>query len=181
MPNPTNLSQYIIFLRAVNVSGKNIIKMAELKNVLTQEGFEEVQTYIQSGNIILKSSLSKDEVKSRIHQIIQGNFNFDLTLFISSSEELIQILENNPYKEPLEGNKVFITFLEKGISKEFSNKLVEIDIGEESFSINNQIIYYYLPDGMAKSKLNNPFLERQLKTLSTGRNRNTIEKILLII
>ena len=175
-----NSNQYILFLRAVNVSGKNIIKMAELKSLLIQEGFEGVKTYIQSGNVLLQSSLSKTDVQNKVHRIIQEKFELDITIFIYTQEELISILDKNPYKLPLEGNKVIITFIEIGIAAEIINKIKLIDIGNETFTIHNHIVYYYLPDGMAKSKLNNSFFEKQLKTLATGRNRNTIEKILLM-
>ena len=69
---------YIVFLRAVNVSGKNIIKMKDLKNHLDNANFQQVKTYIQSGNIILQSELDKTLVQSNIQQLIQHHFNLSL-------------------------------------------------------------------------------------------------------
>lgn len=172
--------QYFVFLRAVNVSGKNIIKMAVLKSILIQNGFQNVTTYIQSGNIIFESPLQKNEVLLQIRQLVLDNFNLSISLFIYTKEELIKILENNPFKEPLEGNKVFITFLENEMNSETSKDIQEIKFENEFFKIMDDIFYSFLPDGMAKSKLNNSFLEKKLKMKTTGRNRNTIEKMLLL-
>ena len=173
----TKSQQFVLFLRAVNVSGKNLIKMSELKDILIQNGFNDLKTYIQSGNILLKSPLSKNEILSQIHQLILDVFGLNLILFIFTNNELLKILENNPYRNLFEGNKVFITFLENDILPETSEVLKNINIENEPFSIIDNTIYFYLPDGMAKSKLNNQFWEQKLKMKSTGRNRNTIEKI----
>lgn len=178
--NPRMPHQYFLFLRALNVSGKNIIKMADLKSILTQNGFENVMTYIQSGNIIFNSPLQKSKILIQIHQLILDNFNLSISLFIYTKEQLIKILENNPFKEPLEGNKVFITFLMNEINSEISKELGSIKFENEFFKISEQTLYLYLQEGIGKSKLNNSFWEQKLKMKTTGRNRNTIEKILLL-
>lgn len=175
MNSPTQI--FILFLRAINVSGKNIIKMAELKDSLIQNGFENVKTYIQSGNIILESPKTKAEIQHNVYRIIQENFKLDIAIFIYTQSELIELLNKNPYKSPLEGNKVFLTFTNSSISNEASSKLSTMDLGEEVLTIKEKIIFFYLPFGMAKSKLNNSFLEKYLNISCTGRNRNTIEKI----
>ena len=173
----TESHQFILFFRAVNVSGKNLIKMSELKDILILYGFKNAVTYIQSGNILLKSPLPKEKILSQMHQLILEKFDLNLTLFIYTKQELVKILDNNPFKTPLEGNKVFITFLENDINSETSKVIQNINIENEPFTIIDNTLYFYLPNGMTKSKLNNQFWEQKLKMKSTGRNRNTIEKI----
>ncbi len=180
MPNK-NESIYIIFLRAVNVSGKNLIKMADLKAKLLKSGFKDVQTYIQSGNIVLKSDLNKVQLTERINKLIMDEFGLDLSIFILSEAELNDALQNCPFPSEFPGNRVFITFLNKKPQNSDTDNFKQIDLGEEKYHLHEQILYFYLPDGMANSKLNNNFIEKKLKVIATGRNTNTVNKMLTLI
>lgn len=170
--------QYIILLRAVNVSGKNILKMAELKTVLSKAGFENCQTYIQSGNILLESALSKNEIKVKIEHLILEHFNLSIESFVLTAKELTEAIKNNPFDKTTPGNKLFITFLSQIPLTENINLLRTIDLGKEEYHIHGDILYFYVPDGMSNSKLSNSFIENKLKLKSTGRNLNTIQKLI---
>lgn len=180
MPNKIEFS-YIIFLRAVNVSGKNIIKMADLKAKLLKSEFKEVQTYIQSGNIVLKSDLNTVQLSEKLNKIFKDEYGLDLSIFILSEAELNIALENCPFPSELPANRVFITFLNKIPENSDSDNFKQIDLGEEKYHLHEQILYFYLPDGMANSKLNNNFIEKKLKVIATGRNINTVNKMLTLI
>ncbi|WP_238387276.1 DUF1697 domain-containing protein [Sphingobacterium olei] len=176
------MAKHIVFLRGINVSGKNSIKMQDLRSLLTEAGFEEVMSYIQSGNIILSSPLSKQEVKSAIHQLIQEKLGLDIEVFAVTGEELNQVLLNNPFQGGHEQpNKLFITFLSNQPSTDLVNKLQEKDHGQEEFQLINNMLYFYLPEGMAKSKMNNSYFEKALKVKATGRNLNTVQKLISLI
>ncbi|MCC5890062.1 MAG: DUF1697 domain-containing protein [Alkalibacterium sp.] len=73
------MSKYVIYLRGINVGGKNKIRMADLREKLTDEGFENVQTYIQSGNIVLESELGTKTIEELAERIIIDNFEIDST------------------------------------------------------------------------------------------------------
>ncbi|WP_196938939.1 DUF1697 domain-containing protein [Sphingobacterium pedocola] len=175
------MAKHIIFLRGVNVSGKNSIKMQDLKLFLTDAGFDGVMSYIQSGNIVLSSPLSKKEVKSAIHQLIQEKLGLDIEVFVVTGEELNQALLNNPFQAEHEPNRLFITFLSDRPSTDLINKLQEKDHGREEFQLINNMLYFYLPEGMAKSKMNNNYFEKALKIKATGRNLNTVQKLASLI
>ncbi|MFT8670071.1 MAG: DUF1697 domain-containing protein [Liquorilactobacillus hordei] len=81
------MEPYVIYLRGINVGGKNKIKMIALRAALTAAGFEQVRTYIQSGNIALLSSLPKEKVRTKIEQLLAQKFVLD--------SELIQVLVLN--------------------------------------------------------------------------------------
>lgn len=152
--------------------------MSELVNVLSQDGFENVKTYIQSGNIILESPLKQTQVKDEVQKLIKKHFELTITVFVLTSKELIQIAENNPFIKKDEKNKVFITLLESEPNAELIEKMEAIDFGEEEYFIDKDILYFYVPNGMSNSKLNNTFIENKLKVKATGRNLNTMNKLL---
>ncbi|WP_344674647.1 DUF1697 domain-containing protein [Sphingobacterium kyonggiense] len=171
------MKSYIIFLRAVNVSGKNIIKMSALKSILEENGLQNVLTYIQSGNIYLKTELEKKDLERQLQQIIKDHFHLDISCFVIEPTKLEQILQENPYCNGEEPNKVFITFLDAIPDSNLIADLKSIDYSPETFFINKDILYYHLPMGMAKSKYNNNFFEKKLKLKATGRNVNTVLKM----
>lgn len=171
------MNSFIVLLRAVNVSGKNIIKMTELKSHLDYANFKNVKTYIQSGNIILKSELDKHKIQRTITDLIHREFDLDVYVFTLTAQELHNIIENNPFPNNPPPNKVYSTLLAHTPAQEDIDKLNQIDLGEERYVLKDDVFYFYVPEGMANSKLSNQFIENKLKVKATGRNLNTILKL----
>ncbi|WP_149913007.1 DUF1697 domain-containing protein [Sphingobacterium cavernae] len=171
------METFIILLRAVNVAGKNSIKMAELKSHLEKANFHYVKTYIQSGNIILQSDLSAPDIILKVQQIISQEFGLSVHVFVLNTDSLQHILHNNPFQNGEEGNRVFITLLDKKPDSSDLEKFARINISDEKYEIKDDVFYFYVPQGMANSKLSNPFIEQKLKVISTGRNLNTMLKL----
>ncbi|MEM9867199.1 MAG: DUF1697 domain-containing protein, partial [Bacteroidota bacterium] len=92
------MGTYIAFLRGINVGGHRKIKMVELREVLSKNGFDQVQTYIQSGNMLFQSA-ERDSIKiaATIRKLIDKAFGFLVPVLVVSSERLRTILENNPF------------------------------------------------------------------------------------
>ena len=88
--------KYIILLRGVNISGKNKVNMSKLKEVLVYNGYLNVLTYLNSGNIILDSNLDKDKITSDIIKILNDEFNVSVPIFIIEAYKLEDILNNSP-------------------------------------------------------------------------------------
>lgn len=89
--------KYIALLRGVNISGKNKIAMNELKKVLEENNYQDVKTHLNSGNVILKTSLdNKENIAKNISKIIKDNFNLDIPVFVITEIELEDILKNAP-------------------------------------------------------------------------------------
>lgn len=171
------MKTYIILLRAVNVSGKNIIKMAELKKHLENNNFRNVKTYIQSGNIVLQSDHTAILVQQTITEIIKKEFQLGIQIFVLQEEQLDKIINENPFPSDFPNNKVYVTFLETIPTLENTSAFQKLEIGEEQYKIIDHILYFYVPEGMSNSKLSNPFIESKLKLKATGRNLNTINKL----
>lgn len=173
--------QYIILLRAVNVSGKNILKMNELKIHLQNIGFQQISTYIQSGNIILSTLLSSHEVLQKVTAEIRSKFGFDVQAFVLTKSQLEQVFLNNPFPDDLPANRVFIASYSGTIDVDLLQTLTSISHHPEQFEIKGNTIYYYLPDGAANAKLSNAYFEKKLKISATSRNVSTIKKILSLM
>lgn len=174
------MNSYVVLLRGVNVSKKNIIKMIDLKNILLENDFQNVQTYIQSGNIILNTLLQPSVVESKIKELLLLHFNANVSVFVLTFDTLQKIHDKNPFDENLPGNRVFVTFLNKSPDSLAIKTLNSINFENEKWIIKDTILYFYLPLGMASSKWNNAFAEKKLGVIATGRNINTIKKLLAL-
>ena len=170
------MSRYIALLRGINVSGQKKIKMSELKTIFENIGFQDVITYIQSGNVIFsskKKSISK--LSNKITSGIKSKYNFDVQLIILTPQEIDWALKNNPFiKKKKEIERLYVTFLSAKPSTDSINILKEISFLPEEYLINEKTIYLFSPNGAGKAKLNNNFIEKKLKVVGTTRNWKTV-------
>jgi len=170
------MSRFIALLRGINVSGQKKIKMSELKTLFENLKFQDVETYIQSGNVIFFSKeKSTTKIANKISFGIKNKYNFEVQLLILTPQEIKQALKNNPFiKRKKEIERLYATFLSAVPSIEMVNKLNEMSFLPEEYSINEKIIYLFLPNGAGKAKLNNNYLENKLKVIGTTRNWKTV-------
>lgn len=97
MEESTTMKRYVAFLRGINISGKNKVPMAELKKAFEELGFREVKTYLNSGNVIFSSDDENiGSLTSRIETMIKEQFALDIPTFITSKEDLEDILKHAP-------------------------------------------------------------------------------------
>ncbi|MFK2818627.1 DUF1697 domain-containing protein [Flavobacteriaceae sp. LMIT009] len=169
---------YIALLRGINVSGQKKILMADLRNLLSELGLENVKTYIQSGNVIFETTeSSKNNLELQIHNAIKSHYEFDVRVIVKKPEEIKEILEACPFTLEKK-QKSYFTMLhsvpDTKLVEEASQKQYQ---GEEYYIINN-CIYFYCASGVGKAKFNTNFFERKLNTTSTTRNYNTMMKLL---
>jgi len=169
---------YIGLLRGINVGGHKKIAMAELKMVLSNSGLENVQTYIQSGNIIFQSS-SEDvnELEAIIHKSILDHFGFQVPVLVRTRQHLQTIFDNCPFSDEKKENSHF-TMLSNIPNKELVKEASEKVYPKEEFVIVNDCIYFYCTNGYGKAKFNLNFFERKLNVDATSRNYKTMVKLL---
>ena len=165
------MKTYIVLLRGVNVGGKNLLKMKELKQLLEDSNFENVKTYIQSGNIVL--SFNQNPIK-KVTELIQSKFGFTPKVMVLSESEFNAAVEHNPYKQ-YEGKFVHIYFCESTPNID-SIKLEKYTSKTERYTLVDNIFYIHAPEGVARSKLV-ANIESCLGVSSTGRNLNTVNKL----
>lgn len=175
---------HIALLRGINVGGRNKIKMADLKGFLSENNFENVQTYIQSGNIVLDSPIDiSTKVAQKIHQIIKDNFDLDIKVVVKSPAEIIKIVKATPIEmtENIPHNRVFAMLLDSIPSDESVEFFLQQDFTPDILTINNDVVYFACPNGVSKSKLSNNLIEKKLKVNGTTRNYKTMMKLLSMV
>jgi uncharacterized protein (DUF1697 family) len=108
--------KYVAFLRAINVGGHAIIKMADLKKMFESAGLENVQTYIQSGNVIFESDREVESLTKQIEHQLEKAAEYKIELFVRTMREVQAIAQKSPYK-PEGDETVFVSFLNEKPAK----------------------------------------------------------------
>ncbi|MCZ2472709.1 DUF1697 domain-containing protein [Aquirufa ecclesiirivi] len=171
------MTTYIALLRGINVSGQKMIKMVELKAMFESLGFETVQTYIQSGNVVFQSNdLTEDEMAERIHLAILDQFGFEVDIQVFSVPIWNQVIANNPFiaHDNLDEAKLYVSLLATLPLRENVEKLASFAFQEETYQLIDRAVYLYVPKGYGNAKLSNNFLESKLKVSATTRNWKTM-------
>lgn len=170
--------QVIALLRGVMPTGKNKIpKMIDLVEILENVGFEHVQTYIQSGNILLETDLSDSETASKIHNIIFQKIGAELSVIIKTKEEFEIAIKENPFDDSYDLSRIHLVFTNNNIDNVKIKKLKETVFEGEIFSSGNECFYMYLPRDATKKRLNNNYLERQIEMVATTRKLSVVKQL----
>ena len=169
---------FIVLLRGINVGGHRKIKMEDLRDLLTTSGFEDVKTYIQSGNVILNTSeISPSNIQSKIKTLLLHHFNFEVPVIAKTRFEFQAIFDKCPFSEEKKENSYFVLLSEipnKAAVKEVS----KIKYENEEFQIINDCVYFYSHLGYGNSKFNMNMIEKKLNVNATSRNFKTMVKLL---
>jgi uncharacterized protein (DUF1697 family) len=172
---------YITLLRGINVSGHKTILMDDLKGIFEKMDFEEVKTYIQSGNIVFRTggTFTDPELQQRIQQAITGRYNFFVPVFIRSREEIVNIVENNPFLKEKDINPdwLHVTFLSDSPRQSDREAISKYDFSPDRFYLVRNEAYLYCPQGYGNTKISNLFFENRLKVNATTRNWKTVIKL----
>jgi uncharacterized protein (DUF1697 family) len=163
--------KYIVLLRGVNVGGNNLLPMKELSVLLQTNGFVDVSTYIQSGNIVLKSTSNP---VSKIRTLVAEKFGFEPKGLAIRVAQFMQAVANNPFKS-FEGKTVHFYFCARAISLD-KQKLAKFASASERIELIDNVFYLDAPNGIGRSKLV-ASIESCLGVPATGRNLNTVNKL----
>jgi uncharacterized protein (DUF1697 family) len=174
------MKTFIAFLRGINVSGKNLIKMNELVIHFESLGYKNVRTYIQSGNILLEAE-AKDNmlIEIAIHDKIMHEYGFYVPVLVKSAVQLKEIYNNNPFvnQRNLDIEKLHVTILSGIPRRDNAEKLGAFQSNNDEYIIFKDMIYLYCPDGYGRTKFSNIFFENNLKLSATTRNWKTVGKL----
>lgn len=176
-----NKQKYISLLRGINVGGKRKILMQDLKEIFKKEGVNNVQTYIQSGNVLFEAEDIKTESFSdKIKKEIQQNYGFEVPITTIHLQILKNVAKLNPYlSEDVSIDTLHLTVLSVIPEKE---KLESISspINEDAFFIHDRFVFIKCKGKYSQSKLSNQFFEKKLGVEATTRNWKTVGKLLTL-
>ncbi|UFR01869.1 DUF1697 domain-containing protein [Streptomyces sp. Go40/10] len=179
------MTKHIALLRGVNVGGSARIAMKDLRGLFTDMGFEAVQTYLQSGNVVFGTPGASGitgarqprpaELAARIEQRLADDLGVSVTVLLRSCDSLARTLAANPYLDQEDDPaKLHVTFLAEAPTAEQAARL-EVPAGETGvFTLVGDEIHLHVPDGYGRTKLNNSFIERRLGMRATTRNWKTV-------
>lgn len=170
------MKTYISILRGINVSGQKKIIMTDLKSLYEELGFKNVQTYIQSGNVIFEyQETTVIKLQEIIFDKIKNHYGFEVPNLILNPKEIEEALNNNPYQNI---EKPYFTFLSELPKQENIDALSSISFDNEFFELIGKVIYSHYPNGAGRAKMTLNFFEKKLKVNATARNLNTTKKLL---
>lgn len=173
------LNSYAAMLRGVNVGGRAKVGMEDLRSLFTSLGYTDVASYVQSGNLVFKSSI-KDASKltKAIEQQILADLDMEVAVLIRSGAELEKIVAANPLIDrSTDPTKLHVTFLQAKPKPGQVGELPTLSDGKDELAIVGREIYLFCPDGYGNSKLNNAFIEKRLGMRATTRNWRTVAKL----
>ncbi len=171
----------VSMLRGVNLGPHKRIKMDALKALYESLGLRDPRTYVQSGNVIFKAREQKLEpLAKRIEEAIERTFGFHSDVILRTSSELKAALAKNPFasRGGIDPARLLVTFLASDPGAQAREKIRQIKAEPEELWINGRELFIYFPNSLARPKLSIPLIERTLKTSGTGRNLNTVQKLL---
>ena len=172
------MKEYIALLRGINVGGHKKVPMAILRELLAKSGFHNVQTYIQSGNVVFQTvATDKKVLEEHILYEIKDNFGFEVPVLVRTRQELKFIFDNCPFSKETKVNSYFIMLSEipnKALMNEASKKIYP----DDAYVILNDCIYLFCAKGYGRAKFNLSFFEKKLKVNATARNYKTMVKLL---
>lgn len=174
------MPKYIALLRGINVSGKNKIKMQDLRVLLAEHQLTNVQTYIQSGNVLFDSDEPAKTLASKIEKAIHTAYGFDVPVLVKTKSELKKMATANPYLKDRSEEIRFLAlaFLEDKPKKEQQEAIETTKYLPDEWQADGKGIYLFCPNGFGRTKLTNNFFERKLKMRATTRNWKTVLKLL---
>ena len=164
------MTVFVALLRAVNVGGTGMLPMKDLAALCTKLGLENVRTYIQSGNVVFASRLSRTRVRESLEKALAVRMGKKVDVILRDAAELRQVLKANPFPDA-HPSRVAVAFCSVPVQKELFDAVVIP--GNEQIVVGRQEVYIHYPDGMGRSKLKFP----KIDGVATVRNINTVTKL----
>jgi len=171
------MNTYISLLRGINVSGQKKIKMADLCALYESLGLDNVQSYLQSGNVIFASlETDRAQLAERIETKISEVYGYSVPVFILDPADFQRVIAANPFAAH-DPTKLLVAFL-KHLPSETAYQEIQVPAsGRDEFAFGEQEIFIFCPDGFGRSKLNNNLWERKLEIPATTRNWKTVNAL----
>lgn len=177
------MTTHLALLRGINVSGHNMMKMEALKIALENIGFQNVVTYIQSGNVFVDSDEENaPAVGFKIKQEIFKTFGHEVPVVVIGKKDLETCFKNNPFlkEKDLDIKKLYVAFVSMELKNESINDLKMSQVKPDEANIDGSRIYIKYAVGAGKTKFDQKYIEKKLNVTATIRNWNTVTQLLKI-
>lgn len=145
----------IVLLRGINLGSQNRIAMPALRAELVRAGFDDVRSYLQSGNLVIETSMTQEQLSEAVRKLIADRFGLDVAVLTREASELQRVVAENPFPElaAQEPKRLQVTFLDGELGPGVNDTLLELAAPGERVQVQAREIYAWHPDGIARSKL----------------------------
>jgi len=175
------MNKRIAILRGINVGGNRKIVMVDLKKLFNDLGYEGVQTYIQSGNVIFdpKSTGPDSEIADLIERSISKQYGFNVPVIVLKADQLKDAISSNPfYNQSISDiGRLHLTFLKELPEKDNVTEIKNYNLHPDNYHIEKRNVFVYCSGKYSDSRLTNKFFENKLKVTATTRNWKTVLKL----
>lgn len=171
------MGTYVAMLRSINVGGRNRVSMADLRGVASRLGFDDVATYVQSGNLVFTGLGSPATVSRAIGDRMAADLGLTVPVIVRTASQLRGVLGRNPFADPeADAKTIHVTFLADRPDPHGQARLEELggQFGNDRFEVVGREVFLHCPGGYGETKLNNAYLERHLGVTATTRNWRTV-------
>lgn len=171
------MNTYISIVRGINVGGQKKVRMADLKSLYESLGLGNVETYVQSGNVVFDSKeQDAEKLRKDIEAQIEAAFGFSVPVLIRTVDNFQRIIENHPFanEDPI---RVLVTFLYERPEQSKWDELNLYQDKVDQFVLGEQEIFLFCPGGYGRTKLSNTFFEKKLDVICTTRNWKSINAL----
>jgi uncharacterized protein (DUF1697 family) len=169
----------IVLLRGVNVGSRNRVAMPALRELLTGAGFQDVRTYVQSGNVVLSSDTSPERLARECERLIADGFGLEIDVVVRARDELAEVVRRDPLGDVATDPKRYqVSFLSAEPEPATVRELEALAAESERLVAIGRELYAWHPEGMGRSRLWARLAGRDLGVTATSRNWTTVRKLL---
>jgi uncharacterized protein (DUF1697 family) len=173
------MARHILLLRGINLAARNRIAMADLRGVLEDAGFDDVRTYLQSGNVVVASKAKSDDVARKTERLIAKHFGLDIAVVARSRAQLAKIVERNPLQKVAKNPKRYqVSFLASKPGRDVIERVEAAAEPPEQVVAIGREIYAWHPETIARSRLWTLLAGQKLGVVATARNWTTVTSLL---
>jgi len=175
------VTRFVALFRGINVGGHHSLPMQDLRAILSGLGCNGVQTYIQSGNAVFEADADAATLAREIGASIGERFGFEPAVLLLDTARFRAIASENPFRDIVEEPKhLHVWFLAGTASNPDLDAINDLKADSERYDLTKHAFYLHAPDGIARSKLAAK-VDRLLGVSATGRNLNTVNKLLALV
>ena len=174
------MATYIGLVRAINLAGRNVVAMSDLRDLMTALGLEDARTLLQSGNVVFRSSVASARTVERLLEDgAAKRLGLNLVFFVRSAAEWARVIAANPFPDEAKNDpaRLVAVVLKEAPERAAVTALQKAIRGREVVRAKGREAFISYPDGQGRSKLTMALIERHLGTSGTARNWNTVLKL----
>jgi uncharacterized protein (DUF1697 family) len=170
-------TQYVAFLRAVNVGGR-VVKMTELKKIFDTLGLHEVSTFIASGNVIFRSPTATSKLDTRIESALQRTLGYSVVTMVRTTRQVADVAEFEAFSvRAVAGATLYVGFMRTPASPTAVRKALTLQTDIDELRVHRGEIYWLARKSIAESSISMASIEKALQTAVTFRNMNTVRRL----